>query len=316
MKIRNTLASIVLIGAIAAGLSSKTASATESVYWTELGGSIRQQNTNQTNSTKLIYSVDRPRGIDLDTFNGDIYWTNDITGTIQRGNMNGTRGIETLVSGVGNMVYDVDLDTRNKEMYWTQGNAIMKANLNGSNVEVVKSGLGYAIDIDLDPFHNKMYVVDFSPGKILCANMDGSGDWETLVSGLNGPTDITIDPVNHYMYYCLPYDGEIVRANLDGNQRQIVSDRSVSWQPNGVALDIPNGKMYFSDVLNDRVLRANLDGSNPELFYQGVGDVSPMKLATTSPIPEPCTLFMIGLGGLYLIRNNKKNKSSCILQKD
>lgn len=297
MGFKKTLASLVLSGAMSLGLASRTVSASESVYWTELNGKIMKEDADYTNSAELVYSTFRPRGIALDTFHKQVYWTNDKTGTIERGDMDGKRGIETLVKGIGGSAFGIALDVPAGKMYWTEGTNtnIKKANLDGSHIETIYhsiEGLNYPHSIALDTIHRKMYVANFDPGKILRADLDGKGYWETLATGLNGPTDVALDLIHKKIYWCLPYSKKIVRANLDGSQTQIVSDRNVSWQPQGIALDLINNKMYFGDVSKGKVFRADLDGSNPELFYQGEKSFGPTSLAATFPIPKPPTSYL------------------------
>ena len=77
-----------------------------------------------------------------------------------------------------------------QKMYWAeiQSDSIKRANLDGSNVEELVSGLADPLGIALDAAAGKMYWTDTGFGSITRANLDGS-DVEDLVTtggpGLN-----------------------------------------------------------------------------------------------------------------------------------
>lgn len=57
-------------------------------------------------------------------------------------------------------------------MYWTdRGGQVQRANVDGSSPEVVVSGLGELLDIELDE-DGEMYFADYSSGKIYRAAVD------------------------------------------------------------------------------------------------------------------------------------------------
>ena len=70
------------------------------------------------------------------------------------------------------------------KMYWTDYDAgkIQRANLNGSNVEDLVTGLGVPGGITVDTTSSKMYWTDSHTGKIQRANLNGS-NVEDLVTG-------------------------------------------------------------------------------------------------------------------------------------
>ena len=69
---------------------------------------------------------------------------------------------------------------------------IQRANLNGSGVEDLVTGLPEPRDIALDVTGGKMYWIDHSANKIQRANLNGSGV-EDLVTGLESPNGIELD---------------------------------------------------------------------------------------------------------------------------
>lgn len=199
---------------------------------------------------------------------GRIYWSDDMTGTIQRANLDGS-GVVQLIGAAdaeepGALALDLDTD----RIYWTAfasfSGAIKRANLDGTNVEDVggsgaKSRPG-GIDLDLDA--GKMIFTDPSDcdycGFVDRADLDGT-NFEHILGGLNFPFAIAIDPPSGIMWWTTL--DAIFRADLDGAGIQLLVDDTNSP---GIAIDPGNGKMYWTDRDRQMIRRANLDGTNVE----------------------------------------------------
>lgn len=179
------------------------------------------------------------------------------------------------------------------KIYWTDMSAgdIQRANLDGSNVEVIlEGGIRGPESIALDVVAGKMYWTDWNgdTGKIQRSDLDGSNS-ETLVVGLNRPGEIALDPVAGKMYYTDSYftalrfsddffSARIMRADLDGSNAEtvlsimeLVDDVSVPFWDilppyQDIALDLSKGKMYWAG--GSGIGRANLDGSNVETILE------------------------------------------------
>ena len=230
-----------------------------------------------------------PHGIALDVANGKMYWTDDSADRIQRANLDGS-SVETLLrrtkidfwgnrTGYGDP-YGIALDVAGGKMYWADegANEILRANLDGSNIEILVSrGLDDPHGIALDVANGKMYWTDDSADRIQRANLDGS-NIETLLrrtkidfwgnrTGYGDPYGIALDVAGGKMYWADEGANEILRANLDGSNIEILVSRGLD-DPHGIALDITGGKMYWTDDSADRVQRANLDGSNVETLLR------------------------------------------------
>ena len=155
-------------------------------------------------------------------------------------------------------------------MYWTDAGRgkIQRANLNGSNIQDLVTGLETPDGIALDVAGGKMYWVDHSTDKIQRANLDGS-NIQDLVTGLGFPERIALDVAGGKMYWTDQGRNKIQRANLDGsNIQDLVTGLET---PDGIALDVAGGKMYWVDRGTDKIQRANLDGSNiQDLVIRGL----------------------------------------------
>ncbi len=156
-------------------------------------------------------------------------------------------------------------------MYWTDRgvDAILKANLDGTSIAEVLTGLDIVHGIAFDLSEGKMYYAEVGPGPgftgtIRRSNLDGT-DIETLVTNLHVPRGIALDLVHGKMYWSDLGGGtkRIERANLDGSEREYL----VLAEAYNLALDVIGGKMYWPNISNTtgrKIQRANLDGTDVE----------------------------------------------------
>ena len=155
------------------------------------------------------------------------------------------------------------------KIYWTDWGAgkIQRANLDGTGVEDLVSGLKGTSDIALDLGTRKMYWSATEAGKIQRANLDGTGV-EDLVSGLDWPRGTALDLDAGKMYWSATEAGKIQRANLDGTGvEDLVSGLD---DPNDIELDPGSGKMYWTNSHGHKIQRANLDGTGVEDLVLGL----------------------------------------------
>ena len=159
---------------------------------------------------------------------------------------------------------------RPTKIYWTGWDTgkIQRANLDGSNVEDLVTGLHLVGTLALDMASGKMYWIDLGPGKIQRANLDGS-NVEDLVTGLESPIGLALDIAGGKMYWTDRDLDKIQRANLDGSNVEDLITTGI-LHPLWLALDIAGGKMYWTDLLTGKIQRANLDGSNVEDLVTGL----------------------------------------------
>jgi hypothetical protein len=166
-----------------------------------------------------------------------------------------------------------DYDSDGQMVYWTHGSTpgtIRRANLDGSNMQLLVSGLKLPRGISVDAVHGKMYWVQAPPagnalGLLKRANLDGSGietiyavdPYDPSLSYIGRPT---ADPVNGYVYFCC--GGELRRVKLDGTGYVQTVVRGVTTVTS-LALDVAANQIYFLDANtnSDYLGRANLDDS-------------------------------------------------------
>ncbi|XP_043938468.1 low-density lipoprotein receptor-related protein 4 isoform X2 [Protopterus annectens] len=154
----------------------------------------------------------------------------------------------------------------NKELvFWSDVtlDRIMRANLNGSNVEeVVSTGLESPGGLAVDWIHDKLYWTDSGTSRIEVSNLDGIHRKVLLWRNLEKPRAIALHPVEGTIYWTdwgtIP---RIECANMDGSNRRIIANTSLFW-PNGLTIDYAGHKMYWVDAKHHVIERADLDGQN------------------------------------------------------
>ena len=217
-----------------------------------------------------------------------IYWTDIGSSKIQRVDLSAGVGVEDLLT-MGRVFTPVDivLDQAGGKMYWTESAPadfmIQRANLDGTNVELLVTGLVNPSGIALDVAGGKMYWTDIGTGKIQRANLDGSAGEDLLTVGVVfTPVDIALDVAANKIYWTqsAPADFMIQRADLDGSNVELLVTGLVN--PSGIALDVAGGRMYWTDLGTGKIQRANLDGSGVEdLVTTGVKE--PVRIALDVP---------------------------------
>ena len=160
----------------------------------------------------------------------------------------------------------------NQYIYWTvhHPGKIQRANLDGSNVQDLVTGLVWADQIAVDFIGGKMYWVDQGGlergvSKIQRANLDGTNVEDLVITNESHPVSIALDVAGDKMYWTTRRVSKIQRANLDGTNVEDLITIGLD-SPGGIELDIVDGKMYWVNFNYDvsKIQRANLDGTNVE----------------------------------------------------
>jgi hypothetical protein len=132
------------------------------MYWADRnggGGTIERANFDGTGRTTLVNGLEGPQFVALDLADGKMYWANSEANTIMRSNLDGSDP-EVLVKNLRTPV-GLALNLRDGLMYWTESadeqgglganlGDIGVANLDGSNVQTLLTGLMSPIYISLD----------------------------------------------------------------------------------------------------------------------------------------------------------------------
>jgi len=260
------------------------------IYWSDyFARKILRSNLDGTN-VESLFSGGSVEGIALDLANGKIYWADWGSGKIQRANLDGS-AVEDLVIYPFNQYNqptvfpsDIVLDLQHGKMYWSSfilgaGNDIIfRANLDGTHVEEVLSGLFEPQGIALDSVSGSIFWVEKNlnnvrnPAKIRRANLDGS-NIQDIVAETDRAHQLVLDLNAGKIYWSVERrvreviaDAQIRRANLDGSQIETAATISGIQRLLGFAIDFNAGKMYLTGSIFGRlgIQRTNLDGSAAE----------------------------------------------------
>ncbi|KAA3606483.1 MAG: T9SS C-terminal target domain-containing protein [Calditrichaeota bacterium] len=186
-----------------------------------------------------------------------VYWSVLSTQSIHKSNLDGTSA-ETVKTGIN--AYDFQIDYFNQKMYWIDnGTSIKRADIDGSNVEGLITGLSQLKGIALDLENDKIYFTNSALDKIQKSNLDGS-NVEDVVDTNAGPVEIELDLVNSKIYWSDTQVTDIFRCDFDGSNIESIIDA----QCFDLAIDNVNSKLYFCNNTTKKIQRSNLDGSNVE----------------------------------------------------
>ena len=112
------------------------------VYWVERGGKrIGRAELDGSNPTYIVTSTALPRDLALDPAGDGLYWTlyypASNTGRVYRSHLDGSGA---AIFYDGGKPGGVTVDQTAGKVYWTSGNYIYRANLDGTQVEVIIPG--------------------------------------------------------------------------------------------------------------------------------------------------------------------------------
>ena len=198
-----------------------------------------------------------------------MYWIDTERGTLH---CTINDSVEDLVPDVRNAT-SLAVDAIGEKLYWTEktnrrSGKIRRANLDGTDVELIKALTSVPLEITVDAVGGKVYWTN-SRGRVQRLNVDGSDFKPNLIRGLDSPTDIALD-VSGGKIYWTESGGRIRCANLDGSEVEtVVSDLGT---PAGIV--VSGGKVYWTELTNEstgKIQRANRNGENIETLVTVAG---------------------------------------------
>ena len=117
------------------------------LYWTEFSPVSRIQRS-ALGGAQVETVIEGPRPWSVEVYNGKIYYTQQGDNTLMKANLDST-GQEVVVSGIDGW----GLDVEGNHVYWVDhrgGRSIMRATLNGDNMQILKELPGGAYDLAVE----------------------------------------------------------------------------------------------------------------------------------------------------------------------
>jgi DNA-binding beta-propeller fold protein YncE len=290
--------------------ASSTNAVTARIFFLDVaGGRILSANPDGSDlKTIVVEGRKLPDGLVVDSAGHHMYWTNmgnlkANDGSIFRSDLDG-KNITTVVPPGGTFTpKQLQLEKKSRKLYWCdrEGMRVMRANLDGSNIEtLVDTSQGdprpgtdlrkWCVGIAVDAAGGKFYWTqkgsdNAGQGRVFRANIElpagqtpaNRRDIELLYDNLPEPIDLDIDPTTRTLYWTdrgdPPRGNTVNRAPMDptpGNRKDPEIVFSNLMEGIGLALDLKGGRMFFTDFAGT-VYSANLDGSNQKtlLFAEG-----------------------------------------------
>jgi hypothetical protein len=176
----------------------------------------------ETGSGHRVYDVE------VDRANGRVYFST--LKDIWRVDLNGQNAQRIVDNSETSAHYIIGLavDPINDMIYWsdfwsTPSAGIWAANLNGSNVHLLRGTAGTSydpFDVELDAARQRLYFVNYNLGGIGWMNSDGAGPINTIVTQDATDFGMSFDAQDDMLYFSArptPGDKYTQRVGLDGS---------------------------------------------------------------------------------------------------
>lgn len=229
------------------------------VFWAECD-SIRVTSFDGSNTTKLLDSDAPIFGLALDRENRRLYWTTTFPannqGVIRSAELDSTDVVDMPLPG--GLSRDLALDTINGRVFWLTHSAILRADIDGSNVQtVVTNDLFAPRSLTFDDVGQALYwSSDYPWATVHRCDADGEGCVEIASLGFGTDTAInglTFDGGSSKLYWST---GEnLYRMEADGANFEELS------QP-ATRVAIADDQLFMNSEREEAILRADLDGAN------------------------------------------------------
>jgi sugar lactone lactonase YvrE len=282
-------------------------------YLEASGGRIHSVNADGSDRKVIVSGARVPDGVVVDLEAGHIYWTN--MGVPSKNvDLDGKNRVTIINEGKTFTPKQLHLEKKSGKLYWCdrEGMRVMRANLDGSNIETLVDTSGgdarpgtdltkWCVGITVDPGRGDIYWTQKGPanagkGRIFRAKIDISKgetaanrtDIETLFDGLPEPIDLELDLKNRFLYWT--DRGDAPRGNTV-NRASIDADFSKHPTPDilfthleegiGIALDFKGNRMFVTDLAGN-IFSAKIDGSEKKPLLVAQGNLTGIAYAEIS----------------------------------
>jgi hypothetical protein len=267
-------------------------------------------NTDGSDKNVIATGCRVPDGVALDREAGHVYWTNmgvptHNDGSIERADLDG-KNRKTIIPAGGTFTpKQMQIEKKTGKLYWCdrEGMRVMRANLDGSNVEtLVDTSRGdprpgpdatkWCVGITVDPARGQIYWTQKGPdnaevGRIFRAGIEipkgetpaTRTDVEVLFDGLPEPIDLELDREHRLLYWTdrgdPPRGNTVNRAAIDATRGQAASEIVFThlMEGIGIALDVADDRMFMTDLAGS-IYSARLDGTDKRVLLAVQGNLT------------------------------------------
>ncbi len=301
------------IGAITLILACSTIAFSDNMlYWSNwVDETIRRAQIDGTDMQVIYDGFDSGRGIAIDPNTSYMYWANfESNGSeddtvFYKARLNGTEQTELFRLTNEKHQSDIAFDAAHQTIYWIERASpnyhIMRANLDGSNMEIVLSDGYFKHDLELDIENNYIYWSTWSDNsKIWRANLDGTNITEIFICSANydpAINHITLSPEKDYLYatvetyhsYLYTYN-TIYKIDLSDLSNTKISEsfpEEVRFDHlfKGITVDSESHRIYFNVTTRDQ--------QGPAAIYSCNPDGSDFQEVISGLAGEPWTLLIV-----------------------
>jgi len=275
------------------------------------GNRVFSVNPDGSDRKVIVTDCRLPDGIAVDVEAGHIYWTNmgvpnRNDGSIERADFDGRNRKAIIPQGGTFTPKQLQLDKENGKLYWCdrEGMRVMRANLDGSNIEtLIDSSHGnprpgpdttkQCVGIAVDPGRGHIYWTQKGPekgglGRLFRANIEipkgenaaNRTDIEVLFDGLPEPIDLELDLKNRLLYWTdrgdPPRGNTVNRAPMDADSKTRPAPKILYqhlMEGIGITIDFKGGRMFITDLAGS-VYSARLDGSEKRTLLAAQGNLT------------------------------------------
>src|SRR6266852_8727748 len=275
------------------------------------GGRIHSANADGSDRKVIVSGTRVPDGVVVDLEAGHIYWTNmgvpsQNDGSIERADLDGQIRVTIIGEGKTFTPKQLHFEKTSRKLYWCdrEGMRVMRANLDGSNIEtLVDTSKGdprpgtdqtkWCVGITVDPDRGQIYWGQKGPddagkGRIFRTKIDipkgetaaNRTDIELLFDGLPEPIDLELDLKNRLLYWTdrgdPPRGNTVNRAPMDADSSTRPAPKILYqhlMEGIGIAIDFKGDRMFFTDLAGS-VYSARLDGSEKRTLLAAQGNLT------------------------------------------
>jgi hypothetical protein len=294
------------------------------------GGVIRTGSTKGGAITDVVTHLTSPAGVTLDAQRGRIYWSDlgdaGNASAIFSANLDGS-DVRTLISEVFlSEIAGIALDPIHDKLYFTYINPLIdsllaggvaRADLDGSNLELIVGGLGKPIGITVDAVGGGIYWADamsISPaggdGAIKAADLDGQNQ-RVIVGGLDVPYGVALDIAERYVYWTDMGTGKIQRTVMSGILPYFQDVLTGLPSPTAIVIvPMPPGDYNGDGSVDaaDYVVWRKTDGTPRgfDTWRTHFGQEAGRAALSNAEVPEPRTQLLLIMGALLALFSGRR----------